>query len=97
MPNPLSSTCLAPLLVLAIAPTPAVAQETPSDTLLTVQHYMNYETVEDPRLSPDGTQIVYDSDVEGDFEVYIRNLDPNSAPRQLTNNGQDDRWAIYAQ
>ena len=35
------------------------AQETPSDTLLTVQHYLNWEQVGDPQISPDGTQIVY--------------------------------------
>jgi len=37
----------------------AVAQETPSDTLLTVDHYLDYETVADPQISPDGRQIVY--------------------------------------
>lgn len=51
----------APLLValLLAAPVPALAQETHSDTLLTVDHYLDYETVADPRISPDGSQIVY--------------------------------------
>lgn len=35
------------------------AQEKPSDTLLTVNHYLNYETVGDPRISPDGQQVIY--------------------------------------
>jgi dipeptidyl aminopeptidase/acylaminoacyl peptidase len=35
------------------------AQEKHSDTLLTVDHYLDYETVGEPRISPDGARIVY--------------------------------------
>ena len=35
------------------------AQETASDTLLTVNHYLDWEQVSDPQISPDGSQIVY--------------------------------------
>ena len=35
------------------------AQERPSDTLLTVDHYLDYETVAEPRIAPDGSRIVY--------------------------------------
>lgn len=44
---------------LACLTLPAFAQETPSDSLLTVNHYLDYETVADPRLSPDAKQIIY--------------------------------------
>lgn len=37
----------------------AVAQEKASDTLLTVDHFLDYETVGEPRISPDGGRIVY--------------------------------------
>src|SRR5260370_2820055 len=37
----------------------ARAQETASDTLLTVEHYLDWEQVADPRLSPDALQVVY--------------------------------------
>ncbi|MFZ5624092.1 MAG: S9 family peptidase [Gemmatimonadota bacterium] len=47
------------LLLLAGAPLPLAGQEKPSDTLLTVAKYLDYETVGEPRLSPDGTQIIY--------------------------------------
>ncbi|MGH7672374.1 MAG: hypothetical protein ACREMC_05705 [Gemmatimonadales bacterium] len=49
------------LLVLAVflAPAAVRAQETASDTLLTVNHYLDWEQVSDPRISPDGRQIVY--------------------------------------
>jgi dipeptidyl aminopeptidase/acylaminoacyl peptidase len=48
-------------IVVAIAACPALlpAQETPVDTLLTVDKYLDYETVLDPQPSPDGSQIVY--------------------------------------
>src|SRR2546422_7930895 len=49
-------------LTLLAAPTLAVpvsAQETASDTLLTVDHYLDWEQVADPQLSPDGAQVVY--------------------------------------
>ncbi len=35
------------------------AQETRSDTLFTVEKYLDYEQVADPQTSPDGSQIIY--------------------------------------
>lgn len=49
---------LGPALLLAAA-APAGAQERPSDTLLTVEHYLDFEQVTDPQISPDGSRIVY--------------------------------------
>src|SRR5207247_11438784 len=46
-------------LALAAAVVPVSAQETASDTLLTVDHYLDWEQVADPQISPDGSQIVY--------------------------------------
>ncbi|MGH7713860.1 MAG: hypothetical protein ACREOG_21445 [Gemmatimonadaceae bacterium] len=49
------------LTVLAVAAPQygAGAQEKPSDTLLTVNHYLDYETVGDVKISPDGARIIY--------------------------------------
>ena len=48
------------LLLLATAAAPAArAQERPSDTLLTVGRYLDYETVGDPKVSPDGSQVIF--------------------------------------
>ena len=35
------------------------AQEKPSDSLLTVNRYLDFETVGAPRVSPDGSQVIY--------------------------------------
>src|SRR5690242_21560896 len=44
---------------LVAAPAPAPAQETASDTLLTVDHYLDWEQVADPQISPDGAHVIY--------------------------------------
>ncbi|MGH7177270.1 MAG: hypothetical protein ACREJC_07815, partial [Tepidisphaeraceae bacterium] len=48
-------------VVLAVSAPPggASAQEKPSDTLLTVNHYLDYETVGDVKIAPDGARIIY--------------------------------------
>jgi dipeptidyl aminopeptidase/acylaminoacyl peptidase len=51
-------------VVLAAATTlvaggPLPAQERPSDTLLTVGKYLDYETVGTPAVSPDGSQVIF--------------------------------------
>ncbi|MEO8450897.1 MAG: S9 family peptidase, partial [Gemmatimonadota bacterium] len=43
---------------LAVA-APAVAQQSQSDSLLTVNHYLDLEQVANPQISPDGKTIVY--------------------------------------
>ena len=42
---------------LAIAP--LAAQEKASDTLLTVNHYLDFESVSDAKVSPDGSRLIY--------------------------------------
>ena len=46
-------------LALGLALAPLSAQETRSDTLFTVEKYLDYEQVSDPQISPDGSQIIY--------------------------------------
>src|SRR5919206_599296 len=71
-------------LALLLAFAPAVisgAQEKRSDTLLTVDHYMDFEQVGDPQVSPDGKQIVYARryvnkiDNRWDSALWIMNAD----------------------
>ena len=47
------------LVALLAVPTAARGQETASDTLLTVNHYLDWEQVGDPQISPDGSQSIY--------------------------------------
>src|SRR4030095_14351893 len=46
-------------LAAALCGTALVAQETRSSTLLTTEHYLNWERVNDAQISPDGSRIVY--------------------------------------
>jgi Tol biopolymer transport system component len=49
----------------------------------------------DPEWSPDGTQLVFSSNKDGDFEIYLMNPD-GSGVRRLTNNGGFDRDPTWA-
>jgi dipeptidyl aminopeptidase/acylaminoacyl peptidase len=51
-------TLAALALSLILAPS-LPAQEVRSDTLFTVEKYLDYEQVADPQISPDGSQIIY--------------------------------------
>ncbi len=54
-----TNAATAALTLLAGAAMSLPAQETPSDTLLTVGHYLDFERVSDPQISPDGARVVY--------------------------------------
>jgi dipeptidyl aminopeptidase/acylaminoacyl peptidase len=56
-----TSSFLAVALLTAVTSTlsTAGAQEKRSDTLLTVEHYLDLEQVSDPKISPDGKQVIY--------------------------------------
>jgi dipeptidyl aminopeptidase/acylaminoacyl peptidase len=79
-------------LVAALGAAPAVAQETRADTLLTVDKYLDFEQVAEPRVSPDGSQIIYTrrwvNKIEDKFEsgLWIMNAD-GSRNRFLTTGG----------
>src|SRR5437870_981412 len=85
------------LLLWAGAALAAPAQETASDTLLTVDHYLDWEQVADPQISPDGAQIVYTRrwvnkvDDKWDSALWIMSVD-GSHHRFLVK-GSDARWS----
>ena len=82
------STLTIAAVTVCLAGRPAAAQETASDTLLTVKHYLNFEGVADPRLSPDGRQIVYTrrwvnkQEDKWDTALWIMNAATNSAMKE---------------
>ena len=49
-----------------------------------------------PTWSADGNRIVFNSNRDGDYEIFVMNRD-GSGQIQLTNNGKDDGFAIFAQ
>src|SRR5215207_2506893 len=85
MPRRRSSTVAGVALLSAVAvgsaTSPARAQERRVDSLLTVDKYLDFEQVAEPRVSPDGSQIVYTrrwvNKLEDRFEsaLWIMNAD----------------------
>lgn len=88
--------------LLLLTPVMTVAQEPPAtqsrtDTLLTVEKYLDWETVADPQISPDGRQIVFTrrwvDKLRDRWEssVWIMDADGSRA-RQLVD-GSGARWS----
>lgn len=67
--------------VLTLAAAPLTSQERPSDTLLTVNRYLDYETAGEPKVSPDGSQVIwtrrYVDKMKDNFEsaLWLMNAD----------------------
>jgi dipeptidyl aminopeptidase/acylaminoacyl peptidase len=75
----------------------AAQQPTPKGRVLQVEDYLNYETVADPQVSPDGAQIVYtrrwvnQNDDKMESSLWVMNAD-GSKNRFLTK-GSDAKWS----
>ena len=75
----------------------AVAQEVPSETNLTTDHYFDLEKITDAQISPDGAQVVYSRQQANriydrwDRSIWIMNAD-GSRHRFLAK-GSDARWS----
>ena len=73
------------------------AQEKRSDTLLTVQHYLDLEQVADPQISPDGKQIVYTRryvnklEDRWDATLWIMNVD--GSHNRMLGKGSSPVWS----
>src|SRR4051812_7034470 len=82
----------AALLFAAFITSSAAAQEKRADSLLTVEKYLDFEQVGEPRVSPDGSQIIYTrrwvNKLEDKFEsaMWIMNVD-GSKNRLLATGG----------
>ncbi|MGH7568438.1 MAG: prolyl oligopeptidase family serine peptidase [Gemmatimonadales bacterium] len=87
------------LLSLAVlaAPSGLRAQETPSDTLLTVNHYLDWETVAEPRLSPDGSQVIYTrrwvNKLEDRWESALWIMHADGTKNRFLVKGSNARWS----
>ena len=93
--------CVAAAAVAALAallpPTHGAAQETPAADLLTVGHYLDMERVGDPRISPDGTQVVFTrswvNQMEDRFDSEIRVMDADGGRQRFLVEGSNPRWS----
>ena len=87
----------AALTLLAGAAMSLPAQEAPSDTLLTVGHYLDFERVSDPQISPDGTRVVYTrayvDKMNDGFESAIWMMDANGGRHRFLVDGSNPRWS----
>jgi len=90
------SVVMAALLVLPL-PSVAVSQETASDTLLTVNHYLDWEQVADPQLSPDGSQIIYTrrwvNRVEDRWDAGLWIVNADGTKNRFLAKGANARWS----
>jgi dipeptidyl aminopeptidase/acylaminoacyl peptidase len=88
------SVLLATLLVI---PSVARSQETASDTLLTVNHYLDWEQVADPQVSPDGSQIVYTrrwvNKIEDRWDAGLWIMNADGSKNRFLVKGSNARWS----
>jgi dipeptidyl aminopeptidase/acylaminoacyl peptidase len=85
------------LAALLIVPTVASSQETASDTLLTVNHYLDWEQVADPQVSPAGSQIIYTrrwvNKVEDRWDSALWIMNADGSRNRFLVKGSSARWS----
>ena len=96
--RPYVSRSFACLAAFALLPAAAVrAQETASDTLLTVDHYLDWEQVNDPQLSPDGAQVIYTrrwvNKIEDKWESALWIMNADGSKNRFLVKGASARWS----
>src|SRR5712672_1991805 len=73
------------------------AQETRSDTLLTTEHWLDWERVSDAQISPDGSRIVYTrqyvNKLEDKWESNLWILNADGSQHRFLVKGASARWS----
>src|SRR5438045_7336522 len=91
---PISAACVVAAFAL---PATAFPQETASDTLLTVDHYLDWEQPGDPQISPDGSQIVYTrrwvNKMEDKWESALWIMSADGSRQRFLVKGSNARWS----
>jgi len=85
------------ILLLLGAATVSGAQEKRSDTLLTVDHYLDFEQVGDPQISPDGKQIVYArryvNKIEDRWDSALWIMNADGSHNRMLGKGANPVWS----
>ncbi len=96
MSHHLRRALLAPAL-LVVGAVAALAQETDSDSLLTVRHYLDLEQVSDPQVSPDGSQVVYTrrwvNTLEDKWDAALWIVGADGTRNRFLAKGSSARWS----
>src|SRR5262245_26324872 len=84
------------LALIALA-APLAAQERRSDTLFTVEKFLDLEQVADPQISPDGTQIIYTrrhvNKLEDRFDAELWIMNADGSRNRFLLKGAGARWS----
>src|SRR5207248_10674825 len=85
------------LLSLLLAPIAIAAQETASDTLLTVAHYLDWEQASNPQMSTEGAQMVYTrrwvNKLEDKWESALWIMNADGSHQRFLVKGSGARWS----
>ena len=91
---------VAALIAAATAGAALHAQEKASSTLLTTEHYLDWERVSDAQISPDGSRIVYTREhvnkLEDKWEQETWMLKSDGSEHRFLVKGSSGRWASCA-
>ncbi len=83
--------------VAALAGAALVAQETHSTTLLTTEHYLDWERVSDAQIAPDGSRVLYTREhvnkMEDKWEQEIWIVNADGSQNRFFVKGSAPRWA----
>src|SRR5439155_16438608 len=73
------------------------AQESRSDTLLTTEHYLNWERVSDAQIAPDGARIIYTrqhvNTLEDKWESELWMVNADGSQNRFFVKGSAGRWS----
>jgi dipeptidyl aminopeptidase/acylaminoacyl peptidase len=75
----------------------AGAQQAPPSRLLKVENYLDYESVVDPRISPDGSEIVYTrrwvNQIDDRMDAALWVVGADGSRNRFLTKGSDARWS----
>ena len=85
------------LLALFATSAPLLAQERKSDSLFTVEKFLDFEQVADPQIAPDGSQIIYTrrhvNKLEDRFDSELWILNADGTKNRFLTKGGGARWS----